>query len=395
MKLAEAPRVVWEAGVAVTEQDKRPLHTLWLAALSLFAASSDAAVAPEDRADAMYHSYNGGGIEITGPSLLVRKQLNKTVSVSGKYYVDSISGASIDVVTTASPYQEKRTEMGGTVDMVEDDVSLTAGYSNSDENDYTANTAFVSFSQEMFGNMTTLAMGYSRGWDEVRKRNDTTFLRETDRHNYRLSLAQVLTKDALASINIETVTDQGYLNNPYRSVRYLSGNTYLRQAEIYPRTRTSTAVSINVMYYLAFEASLSSTYRATQDSWGIYGHTFELGYLQRWQQAWTVGGRVRMYQQNHADFYSDLYDYESAQNYLGRDKELSTFNNVGVGTSVSYEFPAAGLKWAKKSSVNMVYDHIRFQYDDFRDLRVNTTPGTEPLYAFSANVLQLFISVWY
>ena len=30
-----------------------------------------AGVPPEDRADALYHSYDGGGVEISGPSILV------------------------------------------------------------------------------------------------------------------------------------------------------------------------------------------------------------------------------------------------------------------------------------------------------------------------------------
>jgi len=33
-----------------------------------------AGVLPEDRADLLYHSYDGGGVTIDGPSLLVRKQ---------------------------------------------------------------------------------------------------------------------------------------------------------------------------------------------------------------------------------------------------------------------------------------------------------------------------------
>ena len=37
-----------------------------------------------------------------------------------------------------------------------------------------------------------------------------------------------------------------------------------------------------------------------------------------------------------------------------------------------------------------------FDYEDFRDLRVTgVAPGTEPLYSFSANVGQLFISIWF
>ena len=69
-----------------------------------------ATVLPEDRADIMYHRYDGGGVEVDGPSILVRKSVGESFSLSANYYVDSISSASVDVVSTASPYTEERTE---------------------------------------------------------------------------------------------------------------------------------------------------------------------------------------------------------------------------------------------------------------------------------------------
>ena len=39
---------------------------------------------------------------------MVRKQSGNSVSVVGNYYVDDVSSALIDVVTTASPYTEER-----------------------------------------------------------------------------------------------------------------------------------------------------------------------------------------------------------------------------------------------------------------------------------------------
>ena len=65
---------------------------------------------PEDSAEVMYHLYKGGGVTASGPALLVRKSLADRVSLSAQYYVDAVSNASIDVVTTASPFKEKRTE---------------------------------------------------------------------------------------------------------------------------------------------------------------------------------------------------------------------------------------------------------------------------------------------
>jgi len=49
-----------------------------------------------------------------------------------------------------------------------------------------------------------------------------------------------------------------------------------------------------------------------------------------------------------------------------------------------------------RGSINLSYDHIWFDYDDFRDLRDTSAPvGREPLYRFSASVAQFFVSIWF
>ncbi len=136
--------------------------------LVLWAVSAQATVLPEERADAMYHRYDGGGVTIDGPSLLVRKNFRETVSVSGNYYVDNVSSASIDVITSgASQYSERRTEYTVSADYLHDKSLISAGYTSSDESDYTSDTAFFSISQDFFGDLTTLNFGYSRGSDDV------------------------------------------------------------------------------------------------------------------------------------------------------------------------------------------------------------------------------------
>ena len=81
----------------------------WLPILALLigiCGRAGAGVLPEERADLLYHVYDGGGVQIDGPSLLVRKNFLEKISVVGNYYMDMVSSASIDVVTTASPYKE-------------------------------------------------------------------------------------------------------------------------------------------------------------------------------------------------------------------------------------------------------------------------------------------------
>jgi hypothetical protein len=99
-----------------------------------------AGVLPEDRSDVLYHRYVGGGVEIDGPSVLVRKQVGKSVSLVGNYYVDYVSSASIDVVTTASPYDEERTQWSVGMDYLRGNTTMSLNYTSSVESDFDATT---------------------------------------------------------------------------------------------------------------------------------------------------------------------------------------------------------------------------------------------------------------
>jgi len=362
--------------------------------------STYAAVLPEDRADLLYHRYEGGGVKIDGPSLLVRKKFAEKYSVSANYYVDMVSSASIDVLTTASPYKEERKQESLGVTYLRGKSTYSLDYSNSNENDYTANTASFGLSQDLFGDLTTLSLGFSRGWDEVRKRGDAVFAEKTDRRSYRAGLSQIITKSLIMSAGLEVITDEGFLNNPYRSVRYIdlaSGNGFSYQAELYPRTRTSNAASLDARYYLPYRAALHGGVRYFTDTWGITSETGEIGYIHPTKGAWTFETSVRYYGQTKADFYSDLFPRRTFQNFLARDKELSTFTSGSLRLGASYDFARSGWRWVKRGSVNFYYDRMEFNYDDFRNIynQSGTPPGTEPLYSFGANVFQIFMSVWF
>ncbi len=368
-----------------------------LLVLLLLADAAAAGVLPEDRADVLYHYYDGGGVQIDGPSVLVRKKVGQSLSFSGNYYVDTVSSASIDVVTQASKYSEERKEITLGVDYLRGDTGLSLAGTQSDESDYKAKTLNFNINQEVFGGLTTVTLGYGRGSDDVGERG-TSMDAKADHWRYRLGVSQVITRNLLMSLDYEAVADEGFLNNPYRRVRYAdpdSATGYSYQDEVYPQTRDSNAVALGARYYLPYRAAVSGSYRFYTDSWGIGASTFELGYTHP-HNHWTYDVAYRFYTQTAADFYQDLFPYANAQNFLARDKELSTFTSHGVRFGVSYEMPLHFADVLDKGSVNLVWDHIFFSYDDFRDLRVTgVTPGSEPLYDFSADVVQLFLSVWF
>ena len=276
------------------------LRRLSLTAL-LLALTSNAlsGVLPEDRSDVLYHLYDGGGVEIDGPSILVRKKAGKSLSFVGNYYVDMISSASIDVITTASPYTEERTQWSLGMDYLLGNTTMRVNYVSSEESDYDASTFSFSVSQDMFGDLTTLTLGYALGDDLVGRSDDPSFEQTLDKQIYSIGLTQILTRNLISTLNFETITDEGYLNNPYRSVRYFdltSAVGYSFEPELYPNTRTSNAVGIRARYFLPYRAAIEGEYRYFNDTWDIKGHTAALTYIHPWRD-FTFTGKFRYHDQ--------------------------------------------------------------------------------------------------
>ncbi|MFI2812099.1 MULTISPECIES: DUF3570 domain-containing protein [Microbulbifer] len=351
----------------------------------------------------MYHSYSGGGVTIDGPSILVRKNVGNSVSLSANYYVDMISGASIDVEATASPYSEQRDEYSLGADYLVDKTTVSIGYTNSSENDYQAETVAFGISQAFFGELSTLDMRVSFGNDDVFRNGDPDFAADAQHRRYAVNWNQILTTKLIAELSVETVADEGFLNNPYRTVRYAdpaSALGFSYQPEIYPTTRNSDAVALRAKYRLPYRAAIRAEYRRYADSWGVEADNIEFRYTHplREQDEWILEGKLRFYQQDAADFYSDLFPYRDATNFRARDKELSNFSDISIGIGVAYVLPERWSLFDRKNTINFYWDHILFEYDDFRDVTVHNpentiAPGEEPGYSFGANVIRLFWSV--
>ncbi len=381
---------------AVTSMNSRTASIVASVLLLAAAGTATGGVLPDDRADILYHLYDGGGVAIDGPSILVRKKVGNSVSFVANYYVDMISSASIDVVTTASPYTEEREQVSLGMDYLRGNTTMSVSVTNSEESDFTAKSYSFSVSQDMFGDLTTLTLAYSLGDDEIRRSDDDTFVRNADRQFYSIGLTQIVTRNLIMGLKVETITDEGFLNNPYRTVRYLDPTNpvgYSYEPELYPNTRTSTAVGIRARYYLPYRAAVQGEYRFFTDTWGIISHTGAISYTHPWGP-YTFTGKVRLYTQDQADFYRDLFSRSEATNFRGRDKELSQFVSQSLRLQASYEL-FSDWNFIEKGTVSFIYDQLLIDYDNFRDLTTGALVGQEPLYTLEGGIYQLFFSFWF
>ena len=366
------------------------------ASITTLSFSAFSAVLDEDKADVMYHSYDGGGMKIDGPAILIRKKATESVAVSAFYYVDTISSASVDVLSTASPYSEERIEGQIGIEYLYKKTIMSLTLGKSDEDDYKAESINFNISHDTFGDLTNVNFGIMFGDDDVMRNGDDNFKEKAKHYRIRAGINQILTRNLTANLSVEAVSDEGYLNNPYRTVRYLdstlpSGVGY--QSEVYPNTRNSFATKLSTSYYLPYRAALFAHYRYFSDSWDINAQDFEIGYRQPIGDNVEFEVKARYYEQDQASFYSDLFAYKDAQNYLARDKELSNFDDITLGVGVTYKLPVFYSDW--QSEATLQWDHIEFNYNNFRNPNAEGGIGEEPLYEFSANVIRAFISLYF
>jgi hypothetical protein len=257
----------------------------------------------------------------------------------------------------------------------------------------------------MFGDLTTISLGFSNTRDKVGENNGTAWvpnvawLGHAQTFTYDVGLSQILTKNFIAGANCEVITDSGYLSNPYRSIRYVSGNRYLLGSQVYPDTHLSGAFQVQGKYYLPYRAAITGSYRFYNDTWGVVGNTFELDYTHPIRNLWIFEGRFRYYKQTAASFYSDLFPYADAQNFEARDQNLAALDNTTIGGKITYAFLPNGWKMFKRGTVTVDVSRIRFNYLDFRNIKYYGPPeypvGQEPLYMFNATVWQAYLSIFF
>ena len=346
----------------------------------LASGHAQAAELPEDRADLMLHSFNGGGVDAWGPALFVRKNLLNKVSLFATYYADIVSNASIDVITTASPYHETRHEYGIGFDYAVRDSMITLAGSYSTEPDYTATAFNIDVTQDVFGGMTSVALGYTYGSDDVGKVGEG-FFSNAKHWRYRVGLTQILTPRWYANMNFEVVSDDGYLGSPYRMALVFGAAV----PERLPPTRTSRTLQFRTVGEVVSNVSVRAEYRYFWDTWDITAHTIGVGGSAKFGEKWLVDAYARSYRQDGALFYSDNATTETQ--YVTRNRQLSNYTSWTIGTKATYALTRVPGRY--DLFLNGAIEYWKTDYKDFTNLQ------TGNLYSYNATVLQLFVTAFF
>ena len=369
------------AGRAAPADPGRTLSpfTRTLLALAVITVPALGGVLPEDRFDALWHYYNGGDITVEGPEVLVRKKVGDNLSLSASYYEDMISSASIDVKLSASPYHETRKQENAGVDYLHGKTTYSVGYIHSREPDYIANTTYYSVSQDMFGDLTTLTLGYRRGWDQVFRDikdpdgvivNDPTFHQRADHRGYSLSLSQILTRNAILNFNYELLTRPGVPRQPLSQdplpVARRPGASRSPIRSI-PTRAPATPPRLQLKYYLPWRAALTAQYRFFRDTWGIVAHTGELDYTHAGVQALDLRRQPALLPANARRLLQRPVSACQLPELHGARPRARRLPQLHHRRRRLLSVPDAGMPWMSKNTLNVRVDHLLIDYSDFRN----------------------------
>ncbi|MBI3608202.1 MAG: DUF3570 domain-containing protein [Nitrospirae bacterium] len=361
--------------------------------------TAEALEPPRDDTSIGYNLYSGGGLTVQGPAIIVKKALLKRMSVEVGTRVDLISSASVDVVTQASAYRERRTEYTLGTQVLHDDILTGINYTQSRESDYTSNTLSIGMAHDLFDKNTTMSLRVSHSWDKVGKNGDPSFgWKDFDRTIYAAGVTQSVTPRWLLQVNYEGTADSGFINNPYRSaLTQQTGGLTSLVPENYPEARTGHAWVLRTGYGFVPDSvdevsagkrsSLQLDYRYYQDTFDIHAQTSRVTFQRYVASDWLLGSFYQYHRQSDASFYGD--HLPSTQLFKARDKELSQFSDHWIGGSLKYK--PQGFNWhgLENLYVQFGYSFAMYDYDNFTD------PRTGELYSLRAHVLHTSLGFTY
>lgn len=336
---------------------------------------------------ALYVRADTDSTTVWAPRVHAAGKLGDSAGVDATYTVDTWTGASIDVVTAATEaIHEVRHELSGGAFYEFSDVTISAGYRHSRENDYWSNGGVLSASVDMANNNTTLAVSAFGSKDIVGRAGDpyAFFRKPQDSLGGRVTLTQVLDTKSLVQLSWETLYLHGYLASPYRYVALggpgtcslprtpteaelapsLEGAASYCLPELHPDERLRHAAMVALRRAFGARVSMGLGYRFYFDDWGLMSHSLSPDFAFLLGSHGTLSLDYRYYQQNAASFYRARYGAGELPQFFTRDRKLSPLMTNRIGLEYAHEFE---LGVSKNTVLTLALRGAltRFAYRDF------------------------------
>jgi hypothetical protein len=246
-------------------------------------------------------------------------------TLDGRYLVDVVSAASVDIVSTASRRWEE-VRHAGTVDFAYKPGSfgLAVNADVSSEPDYLSVTGGGSIQKDVLDKQATLLFGWSHGHD-VAGRGGTpfsVFSRVIDRDGFKTGATLVVNRSTIASIVADAIVERGDTSKPYRYVPMFAPGTDVpkgaspdlvsklrlsyRPLEQLPTSRDRFALSGRIAHRFD-QTTFRADERLYADTWALLASTTDVRLVTDFSRRVQLGPHLRFHAQNAVVFWQRAY----------------------------------------------------------------------------------------
>jgi hypothetical protein len=288
-------------------------------------------------------------------------------SLGGRYLVDAVSAASVDIVSTASRNWKELRHVGSLNGTFKPhDTGVSGAFTVSREPDYLSLTGGGSFLQDFDQKNILMVLGYGYGRDVI-GRHDTPsdiFSRVLVHHAASAAFTFVLDRATALSIEADGVFEQGDQSKPYRYIPMFTSDVAAsvrrgaaidivnalrlpeRPLEQLPTSRERYALSARISH--RYDAStLRLDERLYNDSWGLIASTTDLRYLVDLGKRLIFWPHFRFHAQRGVSFWQRAYVSERTATFAQGDWSLPALRTgdrelgpLWTGTT------GLGLRWS-------------------------------------------------
>lgn len=270
---------------------------------------------------------------------------------------------------------------------------VQVGYLYTTDDDEENNTVDAVLSQTLFGEMTTIVMGFTRNWD-VAKRFDNERQWDRDFQQLRFGVHQVLTQRIKLFAEFQQASHEGELENVYRAARV--GGGFL--PESVPDNKISRQWELSVRGYIDPSVVVEFAMEGYQDTWDMKASSYSLAGRFPIYNRWVFDVSYRHYQQDASLFYSNNAEADltipALPRYYSFGKEYAEMKADALSVSARYRLPKANsmrkfMPYFDQIQLQFSESIIDYSYEEFQ--RLNSDEAYDQL----AHIIQAEITAWF
>lgn len=330
-----------------------------LALLSLALHGAASARAPSASASAELAGYTDSmNVHVASPSIGgTISDEEAGWSVGGRYLVDVVSAASVDIVATASPRWNELRHVGSIeASYKRGAASASASGGISQEPDYRALYGSAVFTLDLLDKNLTPFVAARYGHDDVGRRGMPKDRWELlQKGGLAAGATFVISRAVIASVQLDADFERGYLAKPYRYIPLFApgiaqdlpaGAPFAqvnalrldeRPIDSLPRSRDRYALTGKIAGRFG-RTTLRLDERLYTDSWGLMASTTDARVMVDLGERFLLWPRLRFHTQSGADFWQRAYEAVTNADgslapprYRTGDRELSRLDTITGG----------------------------------------------------------------